>query len=209
MDHPGTSIDLSGPRLRADLNGYVVNDQFIDGFKDDPALPATARRKVAEWAQAFATEGFSEEQRQLLAVPAPADDVGLEVLRGAVQNIDVDLPEAAESGLYDLLADEQRKLMREPWRKVKFQGRRRDYPLSAGELAQLVDVSVTQVRDWEKHGLLPAHRINGRRQFFSAAVIHAFAFAVQPRQRIAAIRELSEEKPDARFEALVRYALRN
>ena len=53
-----------------------------------------------------------------------------------------------------------------------------------------------QVREWETAGLLPAGWVDGRRQFFFAAVVHAFALRQLSRFQIAALANLMAAEHD-------------
>lgn len=203
---PATRIEIAGPQLRADQAGYVLGDESIDGFADRPDLDPVARRRIAGWAQAFGHE-LDERQRALLEAPEPEDPVGIALLEAAVRNADVDLPLAARSGLHDRLSDEERRLVREPWRGLPGP-QRRDYPLNVTELAQLTGTTAKQVRDWERATLLPGARIEGRRQFFSAAAVHAFALRRMDRYQIAALATVRADEHDhSTFVSLLEHAL--
>lgn len=204
-DTSATLIDLSAPQLRADQAGYLLDGSSVDGFADRPDLDAVARRQIAAWADTFGQE-LSTAQRALLAVPAPEDSIVLEVLAAATRNADVELPLAFEFGLFDRLTDDQRLLVREPWRVLGTDGAR-DYPLNVTELAELTGTTPKQVREWEKGTLLPGYRIDGRRQFFSAAVVHAFALAALDRYQVAALGTLQETDDDDPFVLLVEHTL--
>jgi DNA-binding transcriptional MerR regulator len=201
---PATRITIDGPQLRADQSGYVLGEDFVDGFADRPDLGPVARRRIAGWAQAFGHD-LDDRQRALLEAPEPEDGIGLALLDAAVRNADVDLPLAARFGLYDRLTDEERSLVREPWRALRGP-ERRDYPLNVAELAQLTGATAKQLRDWETATLLPAARIDGRRQFFSAAVVHAFALRRLDRFQVAALASLQGTGDDV-FADLLEHAL--
>ena len=199
-----TRIEIPRLQLRADQRGYVVDGRSVDGFSDDPGLSPANRRRIASWAQALGHK-VTDAQRQLLTVPAPEDPVGMEVLTAATRNLDVDLELAGQFGLYDRLTADELQLVREPWQGIASK-ERRDYPLSAGELAELTGVTTKQVRVWESATLLPGARIDGRRQFFSAAVIHAFALKRMNRQQIAALTHLTTNDDDV-FACLLEHTL--
>jgi DNA-binding transcriptional MerR regulator len=202
---PATRIDLSAPQLRADQAGYVVDGRSIDGFADDSQLTASARHRIAGWARTFG-HPLDDAQRHLLALPAPTDEIGLQLLEAATRNVDIDLELAGQFGLYERLAPEELLLVREPWRGLGGD-EPRDFPLTAGELAQLTGVTTKQVREWELASLLPGARIEGRRQFFSAAVVHAFALKGMSRFQVAALAALAAAEDDDGFCHLVEHTL--
>lgn len=204
-DAPATRIDLSGPQLRADLRGYVLGDRFIDGFEDRLDLEPAHRWQVASWAEAYGHD-LSETQRELVRQAAPVDETALEVLAATVHNRDFDLPLAYQFGLHQRLDAEQALVVEEPWRGIAGE-ERRDYPLNVAELAELTGSTPKQVREWEKATVLPAYRIDGRRQFFSAAVIHAFALRELDRFQIAALARLRGATDDDPFLRLTEHAL--
>ncbi|HEV3002193.1 MAG TPA: hypothetical protein VGW75_15735 [Solirubrobacteraceae bacterium] len=203
---PATRIDFSGPQLRADQRGYVLDGEFVDGFDDRRDLSPLARRQIAMWADAFGGD-VSDVQRELLGLDVEPDRVGVEILTAATRNADVDLPLASEFGLVERLTDEQTLVVREPWRMLAG-GERRDYPLTVGELAAVTGATAKQVREWENATLLPGYRIDGRRQFFSAAVVHAFALAALDRYQVAALTTLqAADADDDCFVRLVEHTL--
>jgi DNA-binding transcriptional MerR regulator len=202
---PATRIEISGPQLRPDQAGYVLDGRFVDGFADAPTLDVSARRRIAGWAHAFG-HVVDDAQLALLQVPEPEDAIGLELLSAAARNTDVDLPLAAEFGLYDRLTDDERRLVREPWHGLPG-SERRDYPLNVTELAKLTGTTAKQVREWESATLLPGARIDGRRQFFSAAVVHAFALQRLSRFQVAALANVVVAEDDDVFLALLEHTL--
>jgi DNA-binding transcriptional MerR regulator len=202
---PATRIDITGPQLRPDQAGYVVDGRFVDGFADDRTRDVAARRRIAGWARAFGHE-LDDAQRALLEVPEPEDSVGLELLAAAARNTDVDLPFTAEFGLYEQLSAEELRLVREPWHGLPG-NERRDYPVSVAELATLTGATAKQVREWETATLLPGARIDGRRQFFSAAVVHAFALRRLNRYQVAALANVMVADDHDVFLTLVEHTL--
>lgn len=201
---PATRIRITGPQLHADRAGYVLDGRYIDGFADDPTLDLRGRWRIADWGLAFGYE-LDDAQRSLLEQPEPEDPIGMEVLHAAVNDMDVDLPLAAQLGLYDRLTEDELLLVDEPWRGLPGE-ERRDYPLNVSELATLTGATVKQVREWETAKLLPAAWIAGRRQFFSAAVVHAFALQRLSRFQIAALANvLAAENDDDVFIQLIEH----
>jgi hypothetical protein len=203
---PATRLEIPGPTLHGQRAGYVLGDQYIEGFADDPTLDLRGRWRIADWAQAFGHE-LDDAQRTLLESPEPEDPVGMELLYAATDDIDVDLPLAHQFGLYDRLTEGELLLVDEPWRGLPGD-ERRDYPLNVTELAKLTGVTAKQVREWESAMLLPAAWIDGRRQFFSAAVVHAFALRRLGRFQIAALANvMAAEDDDDVFIQLIEHTL--
>jgi hypothetical protein len=203
---PATRLEITGPQLHGARAGYVLGDQYIDGFADDPTLDLSGRWRIADWAQAFGHE-LDDAQRALLELPEPKDPIGRELLHAATDDIDVDLPLAAQFGLYDRLTEDELLLAREPWRALPGE-ERRDYPLNVTELATLTGATAKQVREWETAGLLPAGWIDGRRQFFFTATVHAFALRQLSRFQIAALANvLAAEDDDDVFIQLIEHTL--
>jgi hypothetical protein len=203
---PATRIEITGPQLHADRAGYVLDGRYIDGFADDLSLDLRGRWRIADWAQAFGRE-LDEVQRALLESPEPEDPSGMELLHAAVDDIEVDLPLAAQFGLYDRLTEDELLLARHPWRGLPGE-ERRGYPINVTELAMLTGITPKQVREWETAGLLPAGWIDGRRQFFLTAAVHAFALRRLSRFQIAALANvLAAEDDDDVFIQLIEHTL--
>jgi hypothetical protein len=201
-----TRAKVTGPQLDADRAGYLLGFRYIEGFADDPALDLRGRWRIADWAQAFGHE-LDDAQRALLELPEPVNPVNRELLHAAVNDMDVDLPLADQFGLYDRLTEDELLLVDEPWRGLPGE-ERRDYPLNVTELATLTGITPKQVREWETARLLPASWIDGRRQFCSAAVVHAFALRRLSRFQIAALANvLAAEDDDDVFIQLIEHTL--
>jgi hypothetical protein len=203
---PATRSEIRGPTLHGQRAGYVLDGRYVEGFADDPALDLRGRWRIAYWAQAFGYE-LDDAQRALLEQPEPVYPIGREILHAAVHDMDVDLPLARQFGLSDRLAEDELLLVDEPWHGLPGE-ERRDYPLNVSELATLTGTTAKQVREWETAGLLPASWIDGRRQFLSAAVVHAFALRRLSRFQIAALANvLAAEKDDDVFIQLIEHTL--
>jgi DNA-binding transcriptional MerR regulator len=208
---PATRIDLPWPTLHGQRAGYVLGDRYVEGFADDLALDLRGRWRIAHWAQTFGHE-LDDAQRALLELPEPVDPIGRELLYATSDDIDLHLPLAGQFGLYDRLTEDELLLAREPWRRLGGEAQpgeeRRDYPINVTELAKVAGVTPKQVREWEKAGLLPAAWVDGRRQFFSAAVVHAFALRQLSRFQIAALANvLAAEDDDDVFIQLIEHTL--
>jgi hypothetical protein len=175
----------------------LLRGERIDGFADRPELDAASRRLIAGWARAFTPELLDAKQRRLLGAPAASPKpLAEELRRAAIDNAERDMPLAIDHGLFALLTDDQLRAMREPWTVLKATTRR-EYPLSVGEIAKLTDTTARQIRYWHDSQLLPAFWIDGRRYFFSAAVVHSFALARLDRNEIrGASRVLSVDAED-------------
>jgi hypothetical protein len=203
---PATRIEIRGPTLHGQRAGYVLGARYIEGFADDPTLDVRGRWRLAHWAQTFGHE-LDDAQRALLELPEPENPIGMELLHAAVNDFDVDLPLADRFGLYSRLTEDELLLVDEPWRGLPGE-ERRDYPLNVTELATLTGTTPKQLREWETAGLLPAGWIDGRRQFFSAAVVHAFALRRLSRFQIAALANvLAAEDDDDVFIQLTEHTL--
>ena len=203
---PATRAKVTGPQLHGYQRGYVLDGRYVEGFADNPAVDPRGRWRIADWALAFGYE-LDDAQRALLEQPEPEDPIGMELLHAAVNDFDVDLPLADQSGLYDRLTEDELLLVDEPWHGLPGE-ERRDYPLNVSELATLTGTTAKQVREWETAGLLPAAWIDGRRQFLSAAVVHAFALRRLSRFQIAALSNvLAAENDDDVFIQLIQHTL--
>jgi hypothetical protein len=203
---PATRATVTGPQLHGYQKGYVLDGRYVDGFADNPAVDLRGRWRIADWALAFGYE-LDDAQRALLEKPEPENPIGMELLDAAVKDMDVDLPLAAQLGLYDRLTEDELLLVDEPWHGLPSE-ERRDYPLNVTELATLTGTTAKQVREWETARLLPASWIDGRRQFCSAAVVHAFALRRLSRFQIAALANvLAAENDEDVFIQLVEHTL--
>lgn len=154
-------------RLRPDARGYVLGDVSHDGFSDREELPLDERARLARWAKRYTPTEISETQRSLLTIAPGALSAGATaVLEAALADAEEDNPRAVDLGFHDLLDDDELEQIRTA-----------RYPLGVDALAELTGTSAKQIRGWSNSGLLPHHRIGSRRQFFSAAAIHAAALS--------------------------------
>jgi hypothetical protein len=189
---PAARIEIGGPQLRADRRGYVLGQERVEGFADRSDLDVASRRVIAQWARAFAPDDLDHEQRRLLdEPPARVSTVSDELRKAAIQNAEVDMPLAVDLGLYARLSDEQIRALREPWTRLE-EVPRVEYPLGASQLARLTGTTARKIRSWEESQLLPAYWIDGRRNFFSAAVVYAFALGSLDRNEIRGASALSQ-----------------
>jgi hypothetical protein len=205
---PAERITFEGrPQLRADRAGYVLDGEHVEGFADRPDLDPQARRAIARWANAFTPGRVQDEQKRLLEQPDPGlSDIERQLLEGAIENAERDMPLAIDLGLYARLDAEQIRAIREPW-TVLGGSRRREYPLNTGELARLTGTTAKQVRTWEESGLLPAYWIAGRRHFFSAATVYAFLLKGLDRNEIRGARRVLSAEPGDPIPELVASAI--
>jgi hypothetical protein len=204
---PAARIEIRGPQLRADHRGYVLGRERIDGFADRPDLDAASRRVIAEWARAFSPSHLDDRQRLLLnEPPTPISSVAEALRKAAIQNAEIDMPLAIDLGLYAHLADEQIRAVREPWSHLEG-ATRVEYPLSASQLAELTGTTAKKIRSWEESQLLPAYWIDGRRNFFSAAAVYAFALSGLDRNEIRGASRMLSRSPEDPFPAIVVAAL--
>jgi DNA-binding transcriptional MerR regulator len=195
---PAEEITFEGvPQLRADQAGYILDGERVEGFADRTDVDARGRRALAEWAEAFTPDALQDEQKRILAQPDPGlSDTERQLLHGAIEDAERDMPLAIDLGLYARLDAEQIRVIREPW-TVLGGPRQREYPLNTGEVARITGTSAKQVRTWQEIGLLPAYWIAGRRHFFSAALVYAFLLKDLDRNEIrGAGRMLSAEPGD-------------
>jgi hypothetical protein len=144
-------------------------------------------------------------------IPAKQPDPGLsdterQVLHGAIEDAEHDMPLTVDLGLYARLDAEQIRAIREPW-TVLGGTRRREYPLNTGEVARITGTSAKQVRTWEASRLVPAYWIAGRRRFFSAALVTAFLLKNLDRNDIRCIGRILTAGPDDPLPELVASAI--
>lgn len=200
---PADRIMITGPQLRADRRGYLLGTEQVEGFADRLDLDSRSRRLIAGWARAFVPDELDTGQRRLLEQPplAPAEPEQ-QLASAAIENAEKDMPVAIDAGLYALLEPDEIRAMREPWLKLAGD-ERREYPLNASELARLTGTTAKQIRSWEQSHLLPAYWIGGRRHFFSAAVVHAFALRRLDRNEIRGATRVLSTEPDDPVVALV------
>jgi hypothetical protein len=181
------------PQLRADRAGYILRGESIDGFEDNPELSDDGRRRLATWAKAWMPSDLTEAQEALLATEAEESPTARELLSAAIKDAEEDLPEMVDFGLYDRLSPDQLLRVREPWRALS----NREYPLGVHELAVLCAVTEKQVRTWENLGLLPSHRVGGRRQFFPAAAVCACGLRDMDPFEVAALAKVRRGDDEA------------
>jgi DNA-binding transcriptional MerR regulator len=192
---PALRITIEGPQLRADRLGYLIDGEYTQGFADRPDLRPADRQLIARWCQRFTPDLLTAAQREVLERPkAGVPTVLLQLRDAAVENAERDMPLAVDVGLYGRLDTAEVHKVREPW-LVLGGNPARDYPLSAAELAKLTGATTKQIRSWEESDLLPAYWIAGRRHFFSAAAVHAFALRGLDRNEIRAARRVLSSDP--------------
>lgn len=166
----------ASPRLHGSGEGYLIGNEWFEGFADRPELPEQDRVLIAQWAARFTPDQLSDEQGQLLAeriaTPRFASQA-LEDVGAAIRDAEEDLPQAVRIGLYSLLSEDELEKVRFPSLTSALEGR--NYPLAVNELAKLTGVTPKQIRHWDDVGLLPSHRLENQRRFYSAAAVHAFA----------------------------------
>jgi len=183
------------PTLRADRRGYALDEESVEGFADRDDLSRAARRKLAHWARRFTPDELSPAQRRLLSQPDEDRGPDIELLAAALRDAERDIPEAIARGFYDDLSAEQLAYVRDPARHPALADAR--YPLTMKQMEQLTGATGRQLRHWDSLGLLPSHRVSGRRRFVSAAVARAFALKESQQHEIAALATLSRGGPDA------------
>jgi excisionase family DNA binding protein len=136
----------------------------------------------------------------------PSDDSKIQLLQGAVEDAERAMQLTIDLGLYARLDAEQVRAIREPW-TVLGGARRREYPLSTGEVARITGTSAKQIRTWEASHLLPAYRIAGRGRFFSAALVKAFLLKDLDRNDIRCLGRILTADPDDPLPELVAGAI--
>ena len=194
---PAEEITFEGrPQLRADRAGYILDGERVEGFADRTDVDERGRRLLARWAEAFTPDALEDEQKRILEQPDPGlSDTERQLLHGAIEDAERDMPLTIDLGLYARLDAEQIRVMREPWTALGGT-RRREYPLNTGEVAKITGTSPKQVRTWEESGLLPAYRIAGRRHFFSAALVYAFLLKDLDRNEIRGVGRILSAEPN-------------
>ncbi len=204
---PALPIVIEGPRLRADRQGYVIDDEYVQGFADRSDLKQADRQLIARWCQSFTPDMLTAEQRELLERrKVRLSTVAQQLRDAAIENAERDMPLAIDVGLYGRLSKDEVRKVREPW-VVLGENPPRDYPLSAAELATLTGATTKQIRSWEKSDLLPAYWIADRRHFFSAAAVHAFALRKLDRNEIRGARRVLSSDPEDPLPELVAAAV--
>jgi DNA-binding transcriptional MerR regulator len=207
---PAEQLTLDGrPQLRADRAGYILDGDYVEGFADRTNIDARSRRALAEWAESYTPNALQDEQKRILAQPDPGpSDTERQLVKGAIENAERDMPLAIDLGLYARLDAEQIRMIREPW-TVLGGARRRRYPLNTGEVARITGTSAKQVRTWEESGLLPAYRIAGRRHFFSAALVYAFLLKDLDRHEIRGVGRILSAEPNDLLPEIAAAAIAN
>jgi DNA-binding transcriptional MerR regulator len=207
---PAEEITFEGrPQLRADRVGYILDGERVEGFADRTDVDAQGRRALAEWAETFTPDALQDEQKRILEQPDPGlSDTERQLLHGAIEDAERDMPLTIDLGLYARLDAEQIRVMREPWTALGGT-RRREYPLNTGEIAKITGTSPKQVRTWEESGLLPAYRIAGRRHFFSAALVYAFLLKDLDRNEIRGVGRILSAEPNDLLPEIAAAAIAN
>jgi len=207
---PAEEITFEGrPQLRADRAGYILDGERVEGFADRTDVDERGRRLLARWAEAFTPDALEDEQKRILEQPDPGlSDTERQLLHGAIEDAERDMPLTIDLGLYARLDAEQIRVMREPW-TVLGGPRRREYPLNTGEVAKITGTSPKQVRTWEESGLLPAYRIAGRRHFFSAALVYAFLLKDLDRNEIRGVGRILSAEPNDLLPEIAAAAIAN
>ncbi len=165
---------------RADLRGYALRGVPIEGFGDRADLPPVDRVAIARMARSYAPDQLSAEQRALLARDDARPRRVSARLRGFTENALQD-EDANRAGLYAQLPARTRAAIGTT-----------NFPLSVGQLAELVGASARQVRHWTDLALVPAHRVAGERRYFSAGAVYAAVLARLPNHQIATLATLAQ-----------------
>lgn len=207
---PAEEITFEGrPQLRADRAGYILDGERVEGFADRTDVDERGRRLLARWAEAFTPDALEDEQKRILEQPDPGlSDTERQLLHGAIEDAERDMPLTIDLGLYARLDAEQIRVMREPWTALGGT-RRREYPLNTGEVAKITGTSPKQVRTWEESGLLPAYRIAGRRHFFPAALVYAFLLKDLDRNEIRGVGRILSAEPNDLLPEIAAAAIAN
>jgi DNA-binding transcriptional MerR regulator len=205
---PAEQLTFEGrPQLRADRAGYILDGERVEGFADRTDVDPRGRRLLARWAESFTPDTLQDEQKRILAQTDPGpSDTERQLVKGAIEDAERDMPLAVDLGLYARLDAEQIRTIREPW-TVLAGARRREYPLNTGEIARIAGASAKQVRTWEESGLLPAYWIAGRRHFFSAALVYAFLLKDLDRNEIRGVGRILSAEPSDPIPELVASAI--
>ena len=124
---PAEQLTLDGrPQLRADRAGYILDGDYVEGFADRTNIDARSRRALAEWAESYTPNALQDEQKRILAQPDPGpSDTERQLVKGAIENAERDMPLAIDLGLYARLDAEQIRMIREPWTVLGGARRRR------------------------------------------------------------------------------------
>jgi hypothetical protein len=207
---PAEQLTFEGrPQLRADRAGYILDGERVEGFADRADVDARGRRLLARWAETFTPDALQDEQKRILAEPDPGlSDTERQLVKGAIEDAERDMPLAIDLGLRARLDAEQIRAIREPW-TVLGGTRRREYPLNTGELARITGTSPKQIRTWEESGLLPAYWISGRRHFFSAALVYAFLLKDLDRNEIRGVGRILSAEPNDLLPEIAAAAIAN
>ena len=157
-------------KLSPEHDGYLLDGAFHAGFMDRPELPTPLRHRIARWGRQLAPQDLSAEQRALLdtAASVPPSDH-----RRRAEHRSAMLASPLIRPLWDTLSADERALVLNPDERLGDGAR---YPLTSGQLAELVDMEQHTVRRWGDAQLLPATRNErNHREYGAAAAIMAFA----------------------------------
>jgi hypothetical protein len=154
--------------LADDRTGILVDGSRRDGFPHLSDASPEDQLRVARWAAKVTPEAVTPEQAELLR-NRRRQRSSQRRLEG--QRQDRFLASPLVRLIWQQLGDRERALVLNPDRAV---GSR--YPLSSGQLADLVGMSKRQVQYWSERGLLP-HWLDerGHRRFEAPAAVVAFA----------------------------------
>jgi predicted transcriptional regulator len=172
-------------RLDPDRRGYFLDGELVRGFEDPSDLSTEERTFVARWAERFGADLSDEQQKLLRQAPSPQVSNRQRALR---QNQE-ELQSAYVKTLFDGLNSREQRLIRDPSRHQSL--RNKTYPLTIGDLHTLTGASERQLRSWADEGLLPSFRDGRDRQFFSGALIRAFALTKVPHYEKAVVAAAS------------------
>jgi hypothetical protein len=162
-------MDIQRVSLRADRRGYVLDEESVDGFLDRPDLPIPARKQIARWASRFSPETLSRAQVKLLS---EEDDRNFELLAGALEDAENDIPEGVRNGYYEGLSFEELEYMRIPESHPDLTS---GYPLTLRQLGLLTDTNLQTLKEWINLELIPSRQIDQGRYFLSAGVARVFS----------------------------------
>ncbi len=185
---------MSGPRLRPDLRGYIIDGEAVDGFADRTDLSLSDRIVIARLCNRYSPKHLSAVQRKLSRTSeAQRQPVASDLLRGFAIN-DATIDAVAEEGFLEELTEDELRLVGDPSLHPDLPNA--TYPLTIGQLATLTGATQRQLRHWDDAALVPAERVNGQRRFYSAGVVRAFVLARADTYQVTALASIARGEPE-------------
>lgn len=157
------------PKLHPDRTGYILDDEFVKGFKHRTDISERGQLRIARWAKQLGYKLDPEQKRLLHEAEESPPSPRAAMARQATEALRAPWVE----WMWSTLTRRQQELVLAPDKHPKL--REVSWPMTTRELATLVGCEDHQIRRWADKRKLPHWRKGRNRLFPQAAAIAAFA----------------------------------